>query len=136
MIKKGQPNTGFSYKVKFFKFFFLLSAGLPKSTNYKVAPHIPENKLVLPSYPKTNSPFLQIPKTPGGPLSRPSVISNGSFNEGQIMSRLHGSNVLDLRLLHCLCYPEFPLGNKASNHNGAAIMLLWWSRLTRIFTLI
>ena len=51
------------------------------------------------------------------------------------MSRLQGSNVLRLRLLHCLCYPEFSLGNKASNLYAAAIMLLWWSKLTRIFTL-
>ena len=39
------------------------------------------------------------------------------------MLRLLGSNVLRLRLLHCLCYPEFSLGNKASNPNVAAIML-------------
>ena len=51
------------------------------------------------------------------------------------MLRLHGYNVLRLRLLHCLCYPEFSLGNKASNPNAAATMLLWWSKLTRIFTL-
>ena len=53
------------------------------------------------------------------------------------MSRLHGSNVLRLRLLHCLCYPEFSLGNKAkaSNPNAEANMLLWWSTLTRIITL-
>ena len=51
------------------------------------------------------------------------------------MSRLLGSNVLQLYLLHCLCYPEFALGNKASNSNAAAIMFLWWSKLIRIFTL-
>ena len=49
------------------------------------------------------------------------------------MSRLHGNNVLRLCLLHCFCYPEFSMGNKASNPNAAAIMLLWWSKLTRIF---
>ena len=52
------------------------------------------------------------------------------------MTRLHGFNVLRLRLLHCLYYSEFSLGNKASNPNATAIMLLWWSKLTRIFTLI
>ena len=31
--------------------------------------------------------------------------------------------------------PWFTLGNKASNPNAVAIMLLWWSKLTKIFTL-
>ena len=68
---------------------------------------------------------------------------DGSFEYPQHMfwlrtvhgSNVHGSNVLRLGLLHCLCYPEFSLGNKASNPNAAAIMLLWWYKLTRIFTL-
>ena len=50
------------------------------------------------------------------------------------MSRLHGSNVLRLRLLHCLCNPELSLGSGTSYHNAAAIMLLW-TKLTRILTL-
>ena len=45
------------------------------------------------------------------------------------MSSLHDSNVLRLRLLPCLCYPEFSLGNASSKTNAAAIMLLWWSKL-------
>ena len=49
------------------------------------------------------------------------------------MSRLLGSNVLRLRLLHCLCYLKFSLDNKVSNPNAAAITLI--SKLTRIFTL-
>ena len=47
------------------------------------------------------------------------------------MSRLHGSNVLRLRLMHCLCYPDFSLANTASIPNAASTMLIWWS----IFTL-
>ena len=40
------------------------------------------------------------------------------------MSRLHGLNVLRLRFMYRLCYPEFSLDNKASYPNAAAIMLL------------
>ena len=55
--------------------------------------------------------------------------------KGRSCRCLHGSKYTAIALYALLRHPEFSLGNKVTHPNGAAIMLLWWSKMTIIFTL-
>ena len=97
LFEKVKRKIGFSFKVRFFKFIFYFLHVLLNPSNYEVLPRSLKVITSASQLPEDKQPLSPDPQYLWEPTSRPSVISNGSFNERRIMARLHGSNVLRLR---------------------------------------
>ena len=73
--KKVKRNIDFFFKMRFLKFIIYFLQGFLNPPNYEIAQQIPENNYqCFPATRKTNSPYLQIPQTPGAHIHALSYI--------------------------------------------------------------